>query len=83
MDQRTVAALVVKERKARDAMERAVLARARAADDRALATAELAEGIGPTAAARALGVTLTVVQRARDRARAVRAERTTAGEATS
>jgi hypothetical protein len=75
-----VDALLAAERDARDRIAAAEQARAAAADDRALAVAELAAVLGPTEAARRLGVTLTVVQSARNRAKLVRALRA-AGQA--
>lgn len=73
-----VAALWAAEKRARAAVERARRAEARARDEHAVVIADLADRVGPTAVARQLGGGMTMVQRARERARAVRAERAAA-----
>lgn len=67
--------LIATVKKAGERIAQAEAERGAAADDRALAIADLATAIGPTDAARKLDVALSTIQKARDRAKLVRALR--------
>jgi len=71
----TIDNLLAAEKMARDRIAAAEQERARAADDRALAIADLADAIGPTDTARRLETSLSTVQKFRDRAKLVRLQR--------